>query len=422
MKKIISILSVSLCLLALAACSEKSELKPEYPTAEALTISQTAIQLDGIGETATLSATVNPTHATVTWASSDPTVATVYNGVVTGRGRGTCNVYAMAGDLKAYCAVTVGHEIPATSLELSETELSLAAGETAVLTVTVLPEDHTDEVVLAWTSSDETVATVADGEVTAVGGGTATITVTAGTLQATCEVTVTSDDPEPEDKPYVANLSTQYFAYDWPSGEATQDNVTMEAWVKPSSFEGSNDNIYSIVGTEGIFLLRFEGSQLNLVYGGTKKDNGEYNEKKVTYSAGFSTGAWHHVAATYAKGGDVVLYVDGEQVGKNTAENHGIELNGIGASWVLPFKFYIGVSSNNRYFKGAIADVRVWKTARSASEIKADMKNANPAKTNLMGYWRINEGSGNTITDYSGNDRTLTASGTLSWAEAERPF
>ena len=65
-------------------------------------------------------------------------------------------------------------------------------GETVTLTATVAPDDSTDKTV-TWTSSDETVATVADGVVTAVATGTATITVTSNddaTKTATCTVTV----------------------------------------------------------------------------------------------------------------------------------------------------------------------------------------------------------------------------------------
>ncbi len=166
MKKIISILSVSLGLLAFAACSEKSESTPDYPKADALAVSQTSLQLEGIGATASLTASVTPSDAAVTWASTNPAIATVNNGVVTGRGRGSCEVYAMAGDLKAFCAVTVGHEIPTSSLVVDPSELTVKAGETATLTVTALPEDHTDEPVYAWSSSDETVATVNGGIVT----------------------------------------------------------------------------------------------------------------------------------------------------------------------------------------------------------------------------------------------------------------
>lgn len=50
-------------------------------------------------------------------------------------------------------------------------------GETLTLTATVLPDDATDQTV-AWTTNDASVATVADGVVTAVAAGTATITAT----------------------------------------------------------------------------------------------------------------------------------------------------------------------------------------------------------------------------------------------------
>ena len=70
-------------------------------------------------------------------------------------------------------------------------------GETLTLTATVAPDDATDKTV-TWATSDAAVATVADGVVTAVGAGTATITATAtnGTddtgddKTATCTVTV----------------------------------------------------------------------------------------------------------------------------------------------------------------------------------------------------------------------------------------
>ncbi len=70
-----------------------------------------------------------------------------------------------------------------TSVELDKAEHTFtAAGET----VTLNAETKADE--LVWTSSDETVATVANGVVTAVAPGTATITVTAGDVSATCTV------------------------------------------------------------------------------------------------------------------------------------------------------------------------------------------------------------------------------------------
>ncbi|MCD8358758.1 MAG: Ig-like domain-containing protein [Oscillospiraceae bacterium] len=82
--------------------------------------------------------------------------------------------------------------VDVTGVTLDKTEAALTVGETLTLTATVEPEDATDPTV-TWTSSDESVATVTDGVVTAVAAGTATITATAGDCSATCIVTVTED-------------------------------------------------------------------------------------------------------------------------------------------------------------------------------------------------------------------------------------
>ena len=79
--------------------------------------------------------------------------------------------------------------VAVTSVTVSPATLSLTAGESETLTATVAPENATDKAV-TWTSSDETVATVENGEVTAVSAGTATITATAGGVSGTCAVTV----------------------------------------------------------------------------------------------------------------------------------------------------------------------------------------------------------------------------------------
>ena len=74
-------------------------------------------------------------------------------------------------------------------------------GETVELTATVKPDTATEDKTVTWTSSDEKVATVKDGIVTAVSEGKATITATAGTKSASCEITVTkkAEDTKPDD-------------------------------------------------------------------------------------------------------------------------------------------------------------------------------------------------------------------------------
>lgn len=80
--------------------------------------------------------------------------------------------------------------INVTSVEVSPSTLNMTLGDKDTLTVSVLPEDATNKDVL-WSSSDEDVAIVsADGVVTAVGFGEATITATADEQTGECEIIV----------------------------------------------------------------------------------------------------------------------------------------------------------------------------------------------------------------------------------------
>lgn len=80
----------------------------------------------------------------------------------------------------------VEDEKPCTAIALSESSKTVTTFGNFTLTATVTPTDTTDEVL--WGSSDASVATVADGVVTVVGLGSATITATCGEQTATCAV------------------------------------------------------------------------------------------------------------------------------------------------------------------------------------------------------------------------------------------
>ena len=134
----------------------------------------------------------NATNKLLTWVSSNPSIVTVTDGVVVGVAPGSTEIIVNSGNLTDKCQVTV--VISATSVSLDQPELILAPGETATLKATVLPDDSTDEV--EWSSSDETVATVQDGVVSAVAEGSATITAKAGEKTATCSVKVENKVPE----------------------------------------------------------------------------------------------------------------------------------------------------------------------------------------------------------------------------------
>lgn len=148
------------------------------------------------------------TGITLTYESSNPAVATVdANGIVTAVANGEADITttmtqvltatsesATAEDAvepEVFTAVT--HVTVTTNVEsitLDNTEGILTVGNTHTIKATVTP-DSVSNAAVAWASSDESVATVDDeGNVKAVGTGTATITASAGDVSADYELTV----------------------------------------------------------------------------------------------------------------------------------------------------------------------------------------------------------------------------------------
>ena len=228
----------------------------------------------------------------------------------------------------------------------------------------------------------------------------------------------------------VINMKNAFFDYTWPSDLATLDEVTMETWVNTAGNPGKNE---SIMGIEGVFLLRTESNQFQLICGGDKRSgSNEYNEIKL--ATDWTTGEWVHLAAVYSRSAKkAYLYVNGEQKATADLKDHGVDMNGVGAKWNLPFSFMIGnACEGNRYVQGTIAYTRVWKSARSASDITGNMYKSDVSGSDLIGSWYFNEGSGNTIADHSGNGRTLTGKSyvssmnypetTVEWIDGTLPF
>lgn len=134
-------------------------------------------------------------EVTITWATSDETVATVENGKVKALKEGTAVITATAKvdgtnrEYTATCEINV-EEIKLDSIALDTKDFDLFLGDSKQLSVVYNPENTTDSRDVVWTSSDETVATVENGKVTALKVGTAVITATVGDKTATVTVTV----------------------------------------------------------------------------------------------------------------------------------------------------------------------------------------------------------------------------------------
>ena len=224
---------LSLSLVAFAACDTGES---DQFTVESVSLQETA-EIK-VGASVTLTYTVEPEGCTdtVTWRSSDTSIATVSNsgdnaGLVTGVAAGEATITLQVGNLTDTCTVTVTQDetVAVTGIELNKTELTLTEGGSETLTATVTPDNATDKTV-TWASNKTDVATVENGVVTAVGEGTATITASAGGYEASCVVTV---NPATVDVTGVTLDKTSATLYI--NGESGTNTVTLTVTVTPDN-------------------------------------------------------------------------------------------------------------------------------------------------------------------------------------------
>lgn len=231
------------------------------PVAESITLSQTSATVS-TGKTLTLTATILPADAeqTKTWTSSHPVVATVSDkGVVTAIAKGSAVITVKtANGLTASCEMIVC-PLP-ESVTLSKSEILLEIGETETLTATVLPVDVLNKNV-TWSSSNEAVARItADGTVTAIAKGVATITATASNgVKGTCTIYVASVSPksitvEPESLTLTRGEKGMLTATVWPA-EAADYTLTWESSDRSVATVARTGQVNAIAPGEAVITI-----------------------------------------------------------------------------------------------------------------------------------------------------------------------
>lgn len=224
--------------------------------------------------------------------------------------------------------------------------------------------------------------------------------------------------------------------------------MTYEALIYIDEFATQDEtstpvSISTIMGVEQYLLLRigdtnFERQQLQFDGSGSGSQFGKIPGKDATKN--LEAGRWYHVACTYDQTTQTVrVYVDGKIQSEETgvgismpskktqinlamralydlwntaseAEKPQYETDDTGYDKLGDaYQFFIGKSYNEyRPLNGKIAEARVWSVARTPEQIWENMYDIeNPADDpSLLGYWKFNEGAGNTVKDYSmyGND------------------
>ena len=212
-----------------------SPQEPSGPVAvESVTVSPQNLELK-VGETATLTARIQPSNAqgTLSWTSSNTAVASVANGTVTAVAAGSATITASAGGKSASCQVTVKATqtvVEVESVTLDRHEMTLTEGETNRLVATVSPSNATDKTI-SWATSNPAIVSVdKEGNVKGVAVGTATVAASHGNLSDACKITVTASAVP------VTSISLDKTTL----ALAEQDTYQLTATVKPDNATDKN--------------------------------------------------------------------------------------------------------------------------------------------------------------------------------------
>lgn len=182
---------------------------------------------------------------TVTWNYDTPQ---------TGKVKITCSTTTNSIYLVSIAITT---STPVSSVSLNKSSTTLEVGDTETLTATLFPDNATNKNV-SWSSDDTDVATVSNGVVTAVGVGTAIITVTTedGSKTATCAVTVNAASR------LAVNLTgfTAY-AYTIVKGNTTTTSATNDqgGWSAAYTYSSSDEDV-ATVNASGVITAVAKGA------------------------------------------------------------------------------------------------------------------------------------------------------------------
>lgn len=231
-----------------------------------ITLNTNSISLATIGGTSQLTATTTPAGGSVSWASSNTSVATVSaTGLVTATGYGSATITASIGGLTATCSVTIAQ---ATLISISAV---YTQGGTVYNTTPL--DDLKEDLVVTATWSNSTTSTVPSADYTLSGTlteGTSTITVSYGGKTTTFNVTVT----------VVQIVTLSASIADYGNGDFTFE-ASASSRLTVYSDDGTTDITSSIVGGTNIFYQTASVTNAVTMDVSVTKENTSYRQLYV---------------------------------------------------------------------------------------------------------------------------------------------
>ncbi len=190
------------------------------------------------------------------------------------------------------------------------------------------------------------------------------------------------------------NGSSHYVSVANASSLQLTNGLTLAAWIKGDAW-GSGTDVDTIIrkgeANPNNYQLSIADGRVSLHL--NQNDDGGYRGDTI-----LETGRWYHVAATW-DGAEVKIYVNGQLDASPTARTGTIPTD--------TRALYLGGRSGADYFDGALDEPRVYNYALDQNDINR--------LYGLMAHWKLDEGSGSTVSDSSGNNYHATRYGGATW-------
>ena len=297
-----------------------------------------------------------------------------------------------------YRKVTAVQTVAVTGVSLYPTSLTLTEGDSETLAATVAPANATDKTV-TWSTSDANIATVSNGQVTAIAKGSATITVktTDGNKTATCEVTV---NPKPKytvtwDVNGDPSVKTQVTKGSKPTFPATPESCDDESDTFYGWSTAKWDGKINDVSTKTIYTSANDMPEVNgdvTYYAVFAKEgtsgSGTAGWSKVTSTDDLEAGAIYAISNSANGGTYLSTWDGGNNFDGSTSTICPLILGGSKGAWT--FQISDGSTHNNKYL-----------TATSAASNR--LKAVNPVDN--YSYFTISfDDNGNAVITCTGKD------------------
>ncbi len=184
--------------------------------------------------------------------------------------------------------------------------------------------------------------------------------------------------------------------------------LTIEGWILPNTAAGHHAIVVKYNSSitpnrRTIYFAVRDGGFLNFT---------AHNQTPSGFIDGITdirniiSGQWYHVSAVVNLQTQIILlYVNGTLQASTTSTTGTTPTSFLDNAIPVELGASVGGGGRGHFWDGQIDEVRIWNVARTQAQIRDNMcRQLTGAETGLVGYWNMNEGTGNTVNDLTTNN------------------